>query len=208
VGESETTKKPMKLHWLAPVVSSPLVSLEQNPRAVGEAYGDVRPKRKTLRIHPRANARGFLRRRIKRAFSAGGVVYKRTKNGDLLWLIIRPAGTARWQFPKGLIDNGESSKEAALREVEEEGAVESKIIGRIEDEKLFYFWEGEKILKNVTFYLMEFIKKAKKGHDQEVDEAIFLPFDDAYAKLTFKNDKKIFEKAREILESGIQVKLI
>jgi 8-oxo-dGTP pyrophosphatase MutT (NUDIX family) len=145
---------------------------------------------------------------LKREFSAGGIVYKRNRNGDTSWLIIKPAGKDRWQFPKGLIDKGESSEQASLREVKEEGAVEAKIIAKVEDERLFYLWEGEKILKNVRFYLMEFVRNSDKDHDEEVDDAIFVPYSEAYAKLTFKNDKKVFEKAKEIFDQGVQGNLI
>ncbi len=46
---------------------------------------------------------------MKRQFSAGGVVYKK-ENDQTFWLLIQPKGTDYWQFPKGLIEEGESSK--------------------------------------------------------------------------------------------------
>lgn len=138
-----------------------------------------------------------------REFSAGGVV---SKNGK--WLIIRPAGTKRWQFPKGKIDKDESSKGTALREVEEEGGVKVEIIEKIGDSQYFFVLKGKKIFKTVTFYLMEHLGDTKKGHDWEVEEAIFVPYKEAFERLSFKEDKEILKKAKSVLDRGNQENLI
>jgi len=145
--------------------------------------------------------------KTERAFSAGGVVFKKDAK-ELKFLIINPAGTRRWQFPKGLINNGESSKETAIREIAEEGGVDTEIIIKLGDSKYFFVWVGKKIFKTVTFYLMRYIKDTGKGHDKEVDEAIFLPFDKAYEKLTFKDDKGFLKQAKEEIERGLQESLV
>lgn len=145
--------------------------------------------------------------KLKREFSAGGVVWKK-ENGKDYFLITRPKGTDRWQLPKGNIEEGESSESAALREVEEEGGVKVKIIGKIGIQKLFFYWNKERIFKTVTYFLMEYLFDSKDGHDHEVDEVAFLPFDEAHKKLTFKNDKEILTKAKEILEQPKQENLI
>ena len=145
--------------------------------------------------------------RVERAFSAGGIVFKEVSN-DFKFLIIKPTGIDRWQLPKGLIDDGETSKETATREVAEEGGVETEIISKLGITKYFFVWEGKKIFKTVTFYLMRYLRDTEKGHDQEVDEAVFLSFDEAYEKLTFKDDKKFLQQAREEIEQGLQERLL
>ncbi len=138
-----------------------------------------------------------------REFSAGGVVFK---NGE--WLIIRPTGTKRWQFPKGKTDKNESSKDTALREVEEEGGVKVEIIEKIGNSQYFFVLKGKKIFKTVTFYLMKYFGDTKKGHDWEVEEAVFVSYKEALEKLSFKNDKEILKKAKNALDRGIQENLI
>ncbi len=151
------------------------------------------------------------RQSIKRQYSAGGAVFKKEGN-QILWLLIQPAGgdefhnKIRWQLPKGWINEGEKTEEAALREVKEEGGVEAKIIKKVGSIKIFFSntFEGkpeEKVLKTITFYLMEFQKEAPDGHDEEVAEIVWLPFEEAKEKLTFKNEKEILTKAKEILEN-------
>jgi 8-oxo-dGTP pyrophosphatase MutT (NUDIX family) len=144
---------------------------------------------------------------FKREFSAGGAVFKKEK-GKVLWLIIKPAGTDRWQLPKGLIDPGEKVEKTALREVEEEGRVKANLIKKIKDITYFYFFEGQKIFKKVTYFLMEYLEDSKQGSDAEVDEARFLPFDEAEKKLTFRNEQEVLKKARGLLNNGIQQNLV
>jgi 8-oxo-dGTP pyrophosphatase MutT (NUDIX family) len=162
-----------------------------------------------------------------RQYSAGGAVFKK-EGGQILWLLIQPARIAtqsvaggpvrndefhkqiRWQLPKGWIGEGERMEVAAIREVAEEGGVKAKIISKVDSIKIFFSntFDGnppaggeEKVLKTITFYLMEYEKEAENGHDEEVAEVVWLPFEEAKEKLTFKSEKEILEKAKEILEN-------
>src|SRR3990167_6716077 len=105
------------------------------------------------------NGGGRGSKSLGREFSAGGVVYK----GNL-WLLRATAPSElfpkiHWTLPKGLIDKGESSQTAAIREVGEETGVEAKIIRKIGYAKYVYKHpENGRIFKEVTFYLMEYIR--------------------------------------------------
>jgi 8-oxo-dGTP pyrophosphatase MutT (NUDIX family) len=147
-------------------------------------------------------------KKFERQFSAGGAVYKTSNKGKVKWLLIKPTGTDRWQLAKGKIDKGESTIDAALREVKEEGGVETKIVQKIGSSSYFYVFEDTKCFKTVTYFLMEVIKKTKEGHDNEIDEVKFEEFEKAHKLLTFKDDKNILKKAKEILESPKQETLI
>ena len=157
-----------------------------------------------------------------RQFSAGGVVFRK-KDNQILWLLIQPAGgparkslrfalaggdefhkQIRWQLPKGLVGEDEKMEETAVREVAEEGGVKAKIIAKIDTIKIFFrnTFEGkpeEKVLKTITFYLMEYLGEKTDGHDEEVAEIAWLAFEEAKEKLTFKSEKEILEKAKEML---------
>lgn len=147
-------------------------------------------------------------KKFQRQFSAGGAVYKTSKDKKVKWLLIKPVGTDRWQLPKGQIDKGEKTINTALREVKEEGGVETKIIQKIGSSSYFFVLKNTKIFKTVTYFLMEVVKKTKEGHDNEIDEVTFREFEEAFGLLTFKDDKNILKKAKEILESPIQKTLI
>ena len=103
---------------------------------------------------------------MKREFSAGGIVYKSQR----LWLVRRPRanpeykGNLGWSFPKGWIDDGEKTEEAAKREVREEGGVEVKIISKLPTLKIFFTdQQGEKIMKFITYFVMELEREVAGG---------------------------------------------
>jgi len=136
--------------------------------------------------------------KVKREFSAGGVVFRHEPEG-ILWLVVKPKGSEQWRFPKGKIEKGENSGQTALREVKEEGGVEARILNKIGNIKYFYVEDGQRIFKTVTFYLMEYIQEAQEGFCWETEEIAWLPFEEAKRKLAFKNEKDILEKAQAIL---------
>lgn len=159
-----------------------------------------------------------------REFSAGGVVFKKEKERTL-WLVTEaavfpgslfPKGT--WRLPKGWLDNAgkmvpgplasgekkaseEDLQTGALREVSEEGGVEAKIINKIGTIKFFFNSIRGKVLKFVTFYLMEWIRDLPEGTDFETSEVAWLPYQEAYKKLTYKGEKEVLKKAKEFLEN-------
>jgi|SRR3990167_5618249 len=139
---------------------------------------------------------------MRREFSAGGIVYKksqdtRNKKQIILWLVRRPRpnpeyrGNLGWSFPKGWIDEGEKSEEAALREVREEGGVEAKIIKKLPTIKTFFRDKGELVLKFITYFVMEWEKDVPEGHDQETEEVKWVTKEEASDMLAFKNEKEL-----------------
>ena len=56
---------------------------------------------------------------IVREPTAGGIVFRRNKSGDVEFLLYQDARD-RWTIPKGHIEPGESAQAAAIREVGEE----------------------------------------------------------------------------------------
>jgi len=146
--------------------------------------------------------------------SAGGIVFKK-ENGKILWLICQHSYHQGWVFPKGLIGDkkeDEDIKEAALREVEEEGGVKAKIIDET-PVKVFYTYQwqgsphggknGEKMLvkKTVYYFLMEYLSGDPKNHDWEMSNAKFVLEEEAKKMLTYKSDREAFEKILKIFKN-------
>ena len=167
---------------------------------------------------------------LQRQFSAGGVVYRKEKE-NIFWLLAKSAPSSDypkpvWRLQKGWIDDekegkpgpiakgGRKAKEeelqmAALREVREEGGVLAKIIKKIETTKFFFTAkDGQRILKFVTYYLMEWQIDSEEGYGFETLEVRWLPYEEARKTLSINGEKKILDKAKEILDSGIQPSLI
>jgi 8-oxo-dGTP pyrophosphatase MutT (NUDIX family) len=143
---------------------------------------------------------------MQREFSAGGVLV-RTISGRRHVAAIRPQGKPGiWALPKGKIDPGESPAEAAVREVREETGVEGSVVEKLGDVKYVYTatWEGakgERIFKVVSFFLLTAGRGRIGDIDDamrvEVDEARWLPLDEAPRLLTHKGEREMVAKALE-----------
>jgi 8-oxo-dGTP pyrophosphatase MutT (NUDIX family) len=114
---------------------------------------------------------------------------------------IRPAGRKRglWALPKGNIGLDEKPEEAALREVEEETGIEARLVAKLGDVRYVYTWAGERIFKVVSFYLFRY-RRGRLGDiapEQriEVDEARWLPLEDAPRLLAYGGEREMAEKA-------------
>ncbi len=149
--------------------------------------------------------------------SAGGIVY-RTEGGKIQWLIVktiprRPGKNNKgfiYKFPKGHLKEREVLKQAALREVEEEGRVKSKIVTKIGSND-YIIWDKlqkRKIIKKVTFFLMEYLGESNlKYYDTEVVLGReWVPFDEAAHKLAFDSEKVLLQKARWRLDELMRAK--
>jgi len=137
---------------------------------------------------------------VRREFSAGGVVVRRLRGR--WWLAaIRPAGKPErtWALPKGLIAPGGSGEETALREVAEETGIEGVSLGKLGDVRYVYTWEGERVFKVVSFFLVRYrrgrIGELPSEHAHEVAEARWLPLDEAPKLLAYKGEREMAAKA-------------
>ena len=108
---------------------------------------------------------------------------------------IRPAGKPEgtWALPKGLIASGDSGEATALREVAEETGVEGMSLGKLGDVRYVYVWEGERVFKVVSFFLLRYrrgrIGELPPEHAHEVAEARWLPLEDAPRLLAYKGER-------------------
>jgi len=142
---------------------------------------------------------------IKKEISAGGIVYKK-KGNETFWLICQHSQHKGWVFPKGLVGdhNPDETKEtAALREVNEEGGVKTKIVNPNPIVTHYqYMWGGKLIKKTVYYYLMEYVSGNPKDHDWEMSDAKFAPQEEVKKTLTYQSDKKAFQEILRLFFSS------
>ncbi len=117
--------------------------------------------------------------------------------------VIRPSGRTVWALPKGLIGADESAAETAVRESEEETGLRAVVVDKLGDVRYFYTWEGERVFKVVSFYLLRYtggrIGELPPEHSHEVDEVHWLALDDAPGLLAYKGERDMAENARRRL---------
>ena len=89
--------------------------------------------------------------------------------------------------------------DGALREVGEEGGVEAKILGKIGTIKYFTNSSRGKVMKFVTFYLMEYVRDLPEGFGFETEKVDWLKFKDARDRITRENEKEVLSSAQKML---------
>ena len=135
-----------------------------------------------------------------REFSAGGVVVRRMEGRPFVAVVrVRDEILA---LPKGHPDGDESAPEAAQREVREETGLEAELVERLGDVKYWYVRGGERVMKIVAFFLFRYRSGSVADHDHEVEEALWIPLDEAPRRLAYKGEKEMAEVARSRVGEG------
>lgn len=103
--------------------------------------------------------------------AAGGL----TKNDKGEYLLIKRFGI--WDLPKGKLENDETSKTGAMREVSEEtGVSELKILKELPSTYHIYTRNKKNILKKTYWFLMKtsFAKPLKAQIKEDITEAVWM----------------------------------
>lgn len=156
--------------------------------------------------HQRRNPRGGQRKgkppRVQVEISAGGIVYKRTRKGLKMSLMLDPFG--KWTFAKGHVEPGETIEQAALRETAEEMSLRGlklrQPLGTID------FWFREKyrvgskgmlIHKFVHYFLMESPagEWGSPQKNEKIRKIIWVDPREAMQKSSYEDVRPVLEKA-------------
>ena len=152
--------------------------------------------------------------------SAGGLVYK-ISDGQIRWLLIKVVKVKKnkmakakrgvnnqnfiYKLPKGHLNPGEYLKRAALREVAEEAKVEARIIKKIGSNDYVFkdSITGEKLVKKVTFFLMEYIRPMINNYSdaERIVARVWLNTNWAVEKLAYQSEKILIKKADSFLKN-------
>jgi ADP-ribose pyrophosphatase YjhB (NUDIX family) len=133
--------------------------------------------------------------------SAGGVVYRRVSEGFDIALASRRTrrGELVWGLPKGAVEQDEAPEEAAVREVLEETGLEAEIRRSLGEISYWFVWEGDRVKKSVSFFLMEAIGGDTARHDHEMEEVRWFPLASAADTAGYDTERDVIRKAAVIL---------
>ena len=130
-----------------------------------------------------------------REVSSGGVVIKNESGGIRILLIKDPYG--KWTWPKGKLDKGETSLNAAVREIgEETGLKNIKVISRIGRTDYFYKRDGKLIYKTVYMYLFKFRCGEKLViQKSEIEDGEWCSEEEALSRVGYRGAKRMLSRA-------------
>lgn len=131
--------------------------------------------------------------------SAGLVVFR--FNGIPHFLLLK-SENGNWGFPKGNIEAGESEKEAAVRETQEEtGITNLKFIDNFKESIEYFYREAKKTIHKQVIYFLAETKETKIKISSEHIGYEWLTLHDALKRLNYDNDRNILKKAKQSINN-------
>jgi 8-oxo-dGTP pyrophosphatase MutT (NUDIX family) len=134
-------------------------------------------------------------------FSAGGVVVR----GDELIVIVPvkrdSSGNRVLGLPKGHPDGRETAEQAATREVAEETGVTAELIEPLGETKYTYERKRRRRAKRVAFFLFRYVSGDLSDHDHEIEDARWMPLEEAAQSLTYAGEREMVQRALSRLAS-------
>jgi 8-oxo-dGTP pyrophosphatase MutT (NUDIX family) len=128
-------------------------------------------------------------------WSAGGVVVRGTECVVIVPTRRAANGEKVLALPKGHVDPGETSVQAAAREVREEAGVDAEYVGELGAVRYWYMRNGKRIAKQVDFFLFTYAGGDVADHDHEVERAWWMPLSEAAQQLTYDGERDMAARA-------------
>lgn len=128
---------------------------------------------------------------------------RRIEGRGRVLLILDPYG--KWALPKGHLEGEEAPREAALREVREETALEGVELGpEVETVSWSFRRGGVRIDKVCTFYLMRSpTGEARPNEAEGIAECVWSTFEEAAARVDYENAREVIRKAERMLAAEV-----
>lgn len=133
---------------------------------------------------------------MKKEKSCGAVLYLDKDNER--YYLIEKMNLGHYSIVKGHVENNETEEETALREIKEETSLD--VILDTNFRHTIFYSPKENVIKDVIFFVGKIIGGVSKAQPEEVDQILFLTYDEAYDILTYESDKETLKLAKEYLE--------
>jgi len=127
-----------------------------------------------------------------------GIIPLQMQGDDWKVLLIQHERAKYWGFPKGHAEQGESPKEAAVRELREETNLEIvHFFSEFPQEEHYqYTFRGQLVFKTVSLFTAE-VKGDLQLQEEEVSGGVWCTFEQALSKLTYEIDRDALRNSWE-----------
>ncbi|WP_121192368.1 NUDIX hydrolase [Motilibacter peucedani] len=108
-------------------------------------------------------------------------------------------GRLLWSLPKGHIEAGETTEDAAIREVEEETGIRGRVVAPLGTVDFWFVAEDRRVHKTVHHFLLEASGGELSDADVEVTEVAWVPIDQLRERLAYDGERRLVDTARRML---------
>ena len=140
---------------------------------------------------------------IIRETTAGGIVFRRNDTGEVEILLAQDAKD-RWTIPKGHIEPGETPRQTAEREINEEtGLKEMKVLNHLGKTQFRYRRQNSLVLMTMHVFLVKALGDSDRLVKEEWMNGIaWLPFKEAVEKIEYDSLEKLMLLAMKHIREG------
>ncbi|MEX3611426.1 NUDIX hydrolase [Rothia sp. LK2588] len=136
--------------------------------------------------------------------SAGGVIvdFDQPQLPVAIIARINRGGRLEWCLPKGHPEGAETNVQAATREIEEETGIAGDVLASLGSIDYWFTVAGHRVHKTVHHFLLSATGgylTTEKDPDHEAVDVAWVNIDDLGRKLSFPNERRIAEIAREYI---------
>jgi len=143
---------------------------------------------------------------VAREATAGGVVYRITKGGELQICLFQDVRD-RWTIPKGHVEPGETAQETAIREVGEEvGLFDITPICWLGKVNFRYRRESTLVMMSMQTYLFKAGKKDTPKKEKWMHDVKWFDFDEAIEIVEYEDIGRLILLARNRLRQRGEIK--
>lgn len=143
---------------------------------------------------------------VVREATAGGIVYRITKRGELQIILFQDARD-RWTIPKGHVEEGETAQETAIREIGEEvGLTGIEPICWLGKVNFRYRRQSTLVLMTMQTYLFRVGKNDQPKKEKWMHGVKWFDFDDAIEAIEYEDIEKLILLAKRRLRQRGEIK--
>ena len=138
----------------------------------------------------------MAKRKVARIEQAGAIVVRAGKSAPRVLLVTARRNPRNWIFPKGHVEEGETQRDAAVREAWEEAGVDGTVAGRA-GTMAFKFGAND---YRVHYFV---IVTDDPGEEREGRRLRWCRYKQALRKLTYDETRDLLEEAWPRIEAAV-----
>ena len=141
---------------------------------------------------------------IVREPTSGGIVFRMTRDGKDIEILLIQDSKNRWTIPKGHIEPGETAKQTAIREIgEEAGLYHISVLAWLGKIHFKYRRLGKLVLMTTQIYLVRALDQTETPQKEKWMHGIrWFPFADALDAIEYEDIEKLMLIAKKKIRAG------